>query len=177
MKTMKSKLVLLDAVVIIEAHRLGIWTHLMAQFKISVPGYILDNEVKFFKSKSGSQVTIDLAADLKANRIERLDADPSDFAGLYQKFNQVFVDGIDAGEKEALSLLNSGRFPDHKFCTADGAAIKALSVIQLQSQGVSLEELLTQSGKKMSLKHNFCKDFYTKHVANGLLERESLKRK
>ncbi len=174
---MKSKLVLLDAVVIIEAHRLGIWSHLVTQFKISVPGYILDNEVKFFKSRGGGKVNIDLAADLQANRIERLDAEPTDFAALYQKFNQVFVDGIDAGEKEALSLLNSGRFPEHKFCTADGAAIKALSVMALQDQGVSLEELLTQSGRKMSLKANFCKDFYTKHIANGLQERESLRRK
>lgn len=138
----------------------------------------MDNEVKFFKSRGGgAKVNIDLAADLQANRIERLDADPGDFTALYQKFNQVFVGGIDAGEKEALSLLNSGRFPEYKFCTADGAAIKALSVMALQDQGVSLEELLTQSGKKMNLKANFCKDFYTKHIANGLLERESLRRK
>lgn len=56
---------------------------------------------------------------LTAKKIDRLDALPADFGALYQKFNQVFVDGIDAGEKEALLLLNSGRFtPSYCGCNS-----------------------------------------------------------
>jgi hypothetical protein len=174
---MKSKLVILDAVIIIEAHRLGIWNHLLSQFSVFIPGYILDNEVQYFKSKGGSKIAIDLTSNTKNLKVHRLDAEPTDFAKLYQEFNQVFVDGIDNGEKEALALLNSGRYPEHKFCTSDGAAIKALSVLNLSFQGISLEELLQQSGKKYDLKHNFCKSFYTKHLGHGLQDRDFLKKK
>lgn len=170
---MKSRLVFLDANIIIEAHRLDIWKHIISQFEVVIPSYILDNEVKYFKSAGGDSTSIDLAANEKAEQIKREIAVPDDFKKLYTEFKSVFVDGLDAGEKEALALLYSGRFPEHRFCTGDGAAIKALSVTQLQFQGVSFESLMKESGKAITnFSKHFREDFFKKNIAAGQTERD-----
>ncbi len=174
---MKSRLVFLDANVIIEAHRLNIWNHLIGQFEVVVPSFILDNEVRYFTSGRGQAVTIDLSADEKAGRIKRETALPGDFQKLDTNFKSVFVDGLDPGEKEALALLYSGRFEEHRFCTGDGAAIRALSVLSLQFQGVSFETLMTESGQKAKdFKRHFQDEFFRKNIAQGSTERDSLKK-
>lgn len=175
---MKSRLVFLDANIIIEAHRLNIWNHLVGQFEVVIPSFILDNEVRYFTSgRNGQKTSIDLSADEKAGKIKRETALPSDFQKLESNFKQVFVDGLDPGEKEALAILYSGRFEAHRFCTGDGAAIRALSVLSLQFQGVSFETLMTESGQKAKdFKRHFQEEFFKKNIAQGSVERDSLKK-
>lgn len=174
---MKSRLVFLDANVIIEAHRLKIWNHLVAQFDIFIPSFILDNEVKYFTSSKGQTVVIDLATDEKNGKVKRDTALPSDFQKLYANFKPLFVDGLDPGEKEALALLYSGRYEDFRFCTGDGAAIRALSILSLQFQGVSFETLMNESGQKAKdFKRHFQEEFFKKNITQGSTERDSLKK-
>ncbi len=175
---MKSKLVILDANVIIKAFAGGFWKSLISQFDIHVNSIVLRNEVYFYEDDNGNQVSIDLSADIAIQNIKELIATPEEIAVLIDKVNPNFLDRIDNGELEALALLFSGRFDDFKYCTGDTRAIKALASLDLGSHGVSLEELLITIGQKNKLPDlSYSKTAFDKKKAEGFQERDMFLKK
>lgn len=52
LRTMKSKLVILDANVIIDCHRNDVWKQIISSYEIYIPATILYDEAKYFVSKN-----------------------------------------------------------------------------------------------------------------------------
>src|SRR5262245_27939018 len=109
---MKSRLVILDANVIIRAFAGNFWNTFVAQYEVHVTSIVLHNEVYFYEDSKGNRVSIDLPAEVKAGRIKELSASSAEIANLVEKVNPNFLDRIDDGEQESIALLLTGKFDD-----------------------------------------------------------------
>ncbi len=179
MSPSKRKLIIFDANVIIHAHEIGVWTHLINQFNICVVGIVIDDEAKYFQSNTGLRIDIDLKKSEAAKEITRLDPEIAHTQKIFKEYKELFIKGLDAGERDAITLLNSGNFEDYFFCSGDKAAIKAAAIIDKTHNAVSLEKLLTDSGQKAkinSLNHEFREKYMKQYLNTGLQERSSLKK-
>lgn len=175
---MKSRLVILDANVIIKAFAGNFWNALIAQYDIHITSIVLRAEVYFYEDKNGQRFSIDLTSDIKSGKVKEITATPEEIATLIYKVNPNFMDRIDDGEQEALALLITGRFDEFRYCTGDTRAIKAMASLNLGALGISLEELLNainQKGKLPDL--SYSKAAFDRKKAEGLQEQTSFLKK
>jgi hypothetical protein len=169
----KSKLVILDANVIIKAHELGVWNGLTSQYHIHLPSTVLFSEAKYFISKStGQRVDIDMNSYVSSGNIQEIQSSADDLKQLQVTVSENFFQALDPGELEALAILHSGQHPDFQFCTGDQSAIKAMSVLGLSSQAVSFEKLLKSSGISTNgLHRSYSQDALNRKLAESLAEK------
>ncbi|MBL7543940.1 MAG: hypothetical protein JNL11_08995 [Bdellovibrionaceae bacterium] len=174
MSQSKRKLIILDANVIIHAHELGIWNHLVYQYDVCIVGIVIDDEAKYFQSQTGIKTDIDLKKNELDGKIHRLDPDLSHTQKILKEYKEIFVKGLDPGERDAITLLNSGSFDEHLFCSGDKSAIKAAAVIDKTFNVISLEKLLRESGQAgcvKNLKHEFLESYTKQYINAGVMER------
>lgn len=175
---MNSRLVILDANVIIEAFKHKFWNSLVSQFNISVSSIVLHNEVYFYLDENNQKVDIDLATEVSSGRITEISATADEIASLINKVNVNFVDRIDDGEQESIALLNTGRFDDYRYCTGDTRAIKALSSLGMGALGISLEELLGNINQEKKLPDpSYSKKVFNRKKQEGLDEQHMFLKK
>jgi hypothetical protein len=136
----KPKLLLLDADVVIEAHKIGAWQALKQAFSIAVPATIV-REARYFKSSRGSH-GINLQAQIDAGEITCIDATATEILTAFENFDSIFVQGIDDGEKEGIAIVHSGKSPDCVFCTGDTNAVEAVGMLAIEHRSVSFEAIL-----------------------------------
>lgn len=179
MSQSKRKLVILDANVIIHAHELGVWTHIISQFDIYVVGIVVDDEAKYFKSDTGVTTDIKITDDIASGKIKRLDPELAHTQKIFKEYKEIFIKGLDPGERDAITILNSGNFDEHLFCSGDKSAIKAAAVIDKTFNVVSLEKLLKdsgQSGVTKNLRHEFLEAYVKQYINAGTTERSMHKK-
>jgi hypothetical protein len=172
--TKKSIYVLLDAVIVIEAHALGIWDKLLDKINCLVPSTVVQNEAFYFDTKKGGKRNpILIKQSINSGRLAEVAATASEIQKVQNILDYATVQGLDAGETEALALITSGRkeMEGTLFCTADGAAIRALALLGYRESGISLETLFTQVGLQRPLDHHFKTDFFKKHLDSGTQDR------
>lgn len=145
--TKKSKQILIDTVVIIDAHENDYWESLCNVYRVALPAVIIEDEAFYFQSDRG-KIGMNPTEWIRKGKVIRLEAELDDFKALEQRLSSDFLASLDAGELEALAILMSKSHKDILFTTADKAAVKALGVLGLGFQGVSVEELLIHTGAK-----------------------------
>jgi hypothetical protein len=136
----KPKLLLLDADVVIEAHKLGAWEALKKAFSIAVPATIV-REARYFTSSEGRQ-GINLQREIDAGEITCIDATASEILATFENFDPVFMQGIDDGEKEGIAIIRFEKSEDCVFCTGDTNAVEAIGMLALDNRSVSFETVL-----------------------------------
>ena len=136
----KPRLLLLDADIVITAHSLGIWEQLKAAYEIAVPATIV-REARYFQSVRGSG-SIGLQAEIDRNEIRCLEGTADELIATFKNFETSFLQGIDAGEREAISLISSGRCNGYVFCTGDTIAMNAIGMLDLGGSSMSFETVL-----------------------------------
>ncbi len=167
-KVMMLKCVLLDANIIIESHKVGVWEKLVERVEIVVSSIVAYKESHFYSEEEGGiPGPINLKRLIKDGKIKEIFASPEEMADFLNYFDRVFVFGLDDGEIESLSLIKSGKLKDTIFCSSDGPAIQALAMIGHSDAGVSMEILLQKTGLQKGLEHQFCDEFFKKHIAKG----------
>ncbi|MFC2141344.1 hypothetical protein ACFLR7_00235 [Acidobacteriota bacterium] len=146
------RIVLLDADVIIDLHRLELWEHIVKRNEIIIPSSVLRREVYYFKDELGNKHRIDLLQDV-GKTIREVSVKADEIHDFKQKFERFIKEELDLGETEALKILSDRE--DCLFCTCDKAAIKAIAIMGKREQGISFENLVTSSGftKKLEKKH------------------------
>lgn len=171
---MKLKLVILDANVIIDMHRNGIWENVISRYEIFVTGTVANDEVSYFVSKNNNQkVDISLKEYIDNSKIKVLEATDCHILSLKEKVKEDYFNSIDPGELEAIALLHSGEYLNFNFCTGDKAAIRALTVFDLTFQGVSLEMLLNNISMKFEgFSRNYSEAEFKKQQGLGLQEKD-----
>lgn len=175
---MKSHLVILDANVIIEAHRGGFWNALVTSYNVHVCSTVINVEVTHYRDANNNKIDIDLRPAVAANQINEITADVEDLKALDQKINPSMRGLIDAGEKEVIALMIKGEFEEHLFCTGDTRAIKVISALGMGSLAVSLEELLEKIGQKGKLPNpSYSKSKFDKCKAEGIVEQNIIMKK
>ena len=174
---MQSRYIILDANVVIDAHKRGVWKALISQYQISLTEVIY-NEIKFYEDDDDVRHEIDLRADVESGLIKVLSADAVAVATIHLKINSEYAKGVHAGELEAIALLLSGEYEDHRFCTGDAAAIKLLAVLDMGSYAISVEKLLDQIGCAKDMPWHYEEKYLKDKIAQGMIEKPiALRRK
>lgn len=163
-----AKYILFDANIIIELYKLGVWDSLISKVEIIVPSTVVRDEALFYSADEGGiPRPINLPALIKSGKIKEAIATAAEMAALENVFDRVFIMGLDPGEAEAIALLYSGSIGDPKFCTADKAAIQALAMINRREFGISMEQILKESGLQKKIPNQFTTEFLKKWLDKG----------
>lgn len=170
-RTTRPRCVLLDANIVIEAHALRIWTELKDRYELLIPSIVVINEAKYFHSSKRSSKSIRLGEQITRGEVYQLTATAEEYDALYKIFDSVFLQTLDPGENEALALLQANIVPDAFFCTSDAPAIKALAMLGLSHQGISMEMLMKKVGLVKALDTQFTEDFFKTHIRHGQIAR------
>ena len=172
LKVTQPLLVLADANVIIELHKLGLWRHILQNCQVYTTSSIAKHEAEFYKPRKSSKVPIKIQEDIESGSLHILEASVEDLARLYDIFEETFLASIHDGEREALALIAANKHEDCLFCTSDGPAIQALVMIRKDTLGLSLEKLLRNNGfsNKIDLIPPWCTEkTYNLRIRDGAL--------
>ena len=135
-------LVLLDADVIIDLHKFGLWEQATKKNTVYIASTIIHYEAYYYTDEAGQKQYFDLIEQI-GKTIQEVSATPDEIAQLKSKFSPAYLT-LDEGESESLAILL--KEPDITFCTCDKAAIIALALLDMQNRVISLEAMLKQSG-------------------------------
>jgi hypothetical protein len=166
----KPLLIILDANVIIDAHRENYWNALVNGHRIHLPTIVVKDEAQYFDTGNGKR-SINLAPLMSQGLITEITATPEEDFYLQTLVKPSFLPSFDPGEREALALLKGPRCKNFFFCTGDALAIKGLGILGLSTQGASVEKLLEIIGIKKPLKKHFTEEWFQKHLITGFQEK------
>ena len=166
----KPKLFLLDAVVVIHLHELGLWARVTELADVIVPGVVADREVRYWAKEQADgdpvRSPINLRADAAAGRITIEEADAADLLETQARLPAVARDGVDPGELEALTLIRLAKDPKPAFCTADRLAFHGLCHLGFGELALSVEALLRQLGMapKGGVSRQYSQDLFSRWI-------------
>lgn len=138
----RSALVLLDADVVIEAFRLGIWESLTTKVDVYVASSVAGEAGHYFDPETGARKTINLQAEADAGRITIGEGDAIQMSRVDNTCRPFLLD-LHIGELESIALVQTEGLD---FCTADHAAARAMAVLDLSEKAMSLEGILKKNG-------------------------------
>lgn len=169
--TTTQHLLLLDADVVIEAHRVDVWEQLQDLDVLAVPSVVAREEALFYSLEyQAVPKAIHLPRLIQEGKILELYAIPEELRAMSQIFDRVFLEGLHEGEMEALALLIGGRF-ELKLCSGDKMAIQALAMMNRGEDGISLQEVLSGIGIMKSLGYQFTQAYFNRHLQFGFQKR------
>ena len=153
MATKALRLLLLDANVVLELHRLNLWSGVVARCEVLLARTVL-GEAKYYDRDDGTQERIDLSQDLDAGHVRIIDVPLSTVTAFQGRFRPTFLDRLDPGELESLAHLVE---VDQRcsISSADKIVWRALGALKLGEQGISLEEILCKIGRSQELDDAF----------------------
>jgi hypothetical protein len=164
----KFRLLLLDANVVIEISRHGLWDQVVAKCDIHVAHTVLD-EAQFCLDDRGNRSDIDLTPYISSNHITVFDLTPSQISGFRARFGPVFLEKLDPGETESLAYLLD-QSSECLICSADKIVYRVLGCLGRPDQGVSLEEVLRQIGLSRELAREFTRGYKDEWTKKGFRE-------
>lgn len=169
---MNSKLVILDANVIIELFKKDLFASVINRYHLHIPETI-KAECIYYYDALGNKVDINLDQYSENPKMTIVSANADQYIKLACKLKEDFYRSIDDGEKEALALIHSAEDDEMMFCSGDLPAIKALGVIGRSSQAISLESLLSNIGiRNTNLKGNYTQKVLEKEAGKAYQEKE-----
>lgn len=159
------KLLILDANVVIHLHEFGIWPSLVVTCDVHLPRTVV-GEADFFEV-DGERITIDLRDDIRQKRIQIFDLTLQEVQAFRDKFDSLYVDGLDPGETEALAYLC--QHPEsYLISSCDAIVYRVLGRLGRGDQGISLEEALQKIGlQRKQLPWSCSREFRIKYTNEG----------
>lgn len=164
----KSKLLILDANVVIHLHEFGIWAQFIAVCDVHLPGTVV-SEAEFYEA-GGQRQYIDLSEDIQQRRIQVFDVELAKIKAFRDRFDLRYAEGLDDGESEALAYLCETQ---QAFLISSGDAIvyRVLGRLNRSDRGISLEEILKDVGLQRSqLPWSCSRQFREKYTREGSLD-------
>ena len=158
--------------IVIEAHALEIWDSLIDKIDVIIPSTVVQDEAFYFDTKKiGKRGPILISQSIRSGKIVEMIATVTELRRLQDILDYAILQGLHPGEREALAIINGDRTQGTLFCTADGAAIRALALLGHRESGISLEALLTKVGLQKPLDQHFREYFFKKHLDRGAQDR------
>jgi len=162
----RSRLVLLDANVVIHLFELGIWKQVTERFQIALAQTVVD-EAHFYE-RDGDRFEIDWAELTRTCSVEIRSVSAAEVQAYCKRFDPSYYEKLDPGEAESLVLLS--REPDARICSADKIVWRVLGNTNQVDRGVSLEEVLQQAGLTKALPDRCSKRFREHWCKSGSRE-------
>lgn len=166
----RSKLVLLDANVVIHLFEQGVWDRVVERYEIHLAQTVVE-EAGFFETAEGDRYEIALTPDIEGGRISVFSLCPSDLDGFLGRFDATYFERLHDGEAESLAYLM--RLDDDEgalLCSADRIVFRVLGNLHMGDAGLSLEELLEQVGLGRRLSRQYTKRFREEATRKGSRE-------
>jgi hypothetical protein len=161
----KLRLLLLDANVIIQLFKIGIWGRLVEQCDIHLAQSVV-GESQFYENDVGERSYISLEQDIASNKISVFDLPISNLIDFKKQFDRIYLDRLDPGECESLAFLCLSD-QTYMICSADAIVYRILGNLNRPEQGLSLEEVLTIIGLGRALPRQFTKSFRISNTKQG----------
>lgn len=165
----KFQLLLLDANIVIELFRLGIWDAFLERCDVHLSRTIAEVEVRCFKDEAGAWQDIDLSPYITAGHITVFDVSRSQMSSLQAPFPPNYLERFDAGELEALAYLMSSE-AEYSICSADSIVCKSLGFLGKGERAFSLEGILSAIGLSRRLDIQFCEPARDRWVRQGFVD-------
>ena len=166
----KFPLLLLDADVVIELFRLGIWDSVIERCGVHLAHAVAETEAHFFHDEHGERQDFDLAPYKENGGVTVFDVTITDLQRVTTQFGPTYVEKLDPGETQSLVyLLNSA--DTCQICSADRIVYRVLGNLNLGEQGVSLCEVLDKVGLGRPLEPHFGKKYRQKWTTVGSQDR------
>lgn len=167
----RQRCVVLDAMVVIRLHELGVWGDFIDKYDVTLPETVVHEAAYHSVDEvTGNRSSIDLTADVDGGRVTVRSAAPNELADVCVKLPSWLV--IDPGETEAIALLSAENdLEDCIFCTADQAAVKAAVMIGIGERCESLEVLLSRVGMTKPLPQHFSSETLKHWIERAQRER------
>jgi hypothetical protein len=163
----RSPLVILDANIVIELHRLGIWGRVVELCDIYLARTVLV-EADYYVVE-GVQHAIDLGSSIRNDDLRVFDVDLKDLRAFRGRFDTDYSERLDPGELESLVfLLESDECPSGcRVCSADKIVYRVLGNLRCSERAISLQEILNSVGMSRELHHAFCRQYREKWLRRG----------
>lgn len=159
----RSRLLLLDANVVIYLFELGIWQQVAERCRLVLAQAVVD-EAHFFE-RDGDRFEIDWAEWIRTTAIEIRSVPAAVVQAYCNRFEPTYYEKLDPGEAESLVILD--REPEARICSADKIVWRVLGNTNQSDRGVSLEEILQQIGLTRALHYRFSKRFREQWCEEG----------
>lgn len=164
---MKS-LLLLDADIVIDLHKIGLWKAVISQYKVHLPSTII-GEIKHYW-KGDERVAIDLTPEINSGEVVEVSVDPIDQKKVFDLLVSKKVDAIHDGEREALSFIYFHNDETFRIALKDHAAIRAAVVLDIIDKAMSVESMLKEAGvlrQKFQLPYELTEKRFSKFKTEG----------
>ena len=163
----KFQFLLLDAGPIIKLFELNLWETFIEKCNVTISRIVAD-EAKY-ASRDYTDVPIDLNPYETKGSINIIDVELPVVQKFHEKFNQSYQPIIHDGEKETLAFLCNSS-DDWLICAADKAIFMVLGFLGRGECGISLEEILKQTGMSQSLEWEFTQKFRELYTHKGQID-------
>ena len=166
----KFRLLLLDANIVIELFRQGIWERVIELCDVYLSRTVAEEEAHFFVDEQRERQDFDLRLYAQDGRITVFDVMATEVASFCAGFQPSYMESLDPGEAESLAFL----FSSTEACfisSADKIVYRVLGNLNRGDQGVSLEEVLQQIGLGRPLTRAFTKEYRQQWTQMGARER------
>lgn len=159
------KLWILDADVIIDLLSFGVFETLTKHCELHLSSTVIE-EVKFYR-QGQVKTFVDFRGDyVDTGKVVELSASVNDLKEVNELLPALYKQGIGPGELESLAVLNKNR--ELIFCSMDGLAIKSLPFLGMADKGISVEQLLKQSGITVNgLKKSHTEEYFKTRLGEG----------
>jgi hypothetical protein len=170
----KSRLVLLDANVVIGLFELKLWDALVARHEVLIAETCVGESLWYEDGEH--RIDIDLAPYIADNRITTVSADLSAVQAFSKRFEPNYLEKLDPGELESLTHLLATENPAPptapcQICSGDRIVYRVLGNLGKSELGISLEELMCGMGRTMKMSWRFTKAFREDATDQGFKER------
>ncbi len=104
MATRSIRLLLLDANVVLELHRLNLWSVVVERCEVLLARTVLD-ESKYFERDDGNQNRIDLGQEIETGQVRIVEVPIDTVIAFQGRFRPAFLERLDPDELESLAYL------------------------------------------------------------------------
>jgi len=147
----KSKLLILDANIVIHLFEAGLWHSILAKWEVHLSSVVAFQEAIFYLDCQ-EQIPIELTADINGKRLRIFDMPVSSLLAFQKQFDRNYLERLDPGEAESLAFLVESR-EEFLISSADAIVFKVLGNLNLSHQGISLEQFALAVGNAQGRNH------------------------
>ncbi len=138
------RLLLLDANIIIKLFELGFWDDILNAYDIHLSRTVI-GEAEFYCDEYGTKHNINLSQEEDEGKLSVFEVDISDIKEFTDRFDATYLEKLDPGEAESLAnIMQKGE--NYSICSADHIVYKVLGNLLVTEKGVSLDEILNETG-------------------------------
>lgn len=157
---MSTKLIILDADVIIYLHENNLWNDLLQRYAVIIAETVA-REFKYFTDpKTNHRVKGDLTKYENEGFLKILALDAKNLIGMKKKLPNILQTALDPGEEETIGLLYSGVVQDAFLCLADNGAINCAVFLDLGDKCISLETVFRNCDLKRKIEKQYSDEWF-----------------